>query len=401
MKKLLTTTLAIMAVLVVSGFFAPTTYAETARLEVQFEQKPLFNEASFAPGETISRFVKVKNNTSITQKVVAETINENNQDDLAKEFNLAIKEHDAETNLWNGTLAEFFTAGETYLSDLPANTEKQYDFSATFDPNAGNDYKGKKLGFDFLIGFQGQEGDGVKTQDIPVSGGGGGGYSGLLISNEAVENAIVQTENTAQVIINWQTNYSSTSQVIYGVYTGTPYTLNLLAENFGYPDATVEDLNKVLNHSVTINGLVPGNTYSYRVVSHASPATISYEHTFTVPFKSSVLQEKIDLTENIIEFPESNMTGGNVLARNNAILINEINNNVEEAAAGPISESENAVEKPNLLAQAANGVQSLTASAISVIGKNIYYFMGGMLIVLGGGFGATFISRKKRKRKSE
>jgi hypothetical protein len=32
-----------------------------------------------------------------------------------------------------------------------------------------------------------------------------------------------------------------------------------------------------------ISGLIPGATYRYRIVSHASPPTVGYEHMFTVP----------------------------------------------------------------------------------------------------------------------
>jgi hypothetical protein len=40
-----------------------------------------------------------------------------------------------------------------------------------------------------------------------------------------------------------------------------------------------------------LNGLVPGQTYLYRVISRASPPTISPEHQFTVPLSTSLLAQ--------------------------------------------------------------------------------------------------------------
>ena len=122
-------------------------------------------------------------------------------------------------------------------------------------------------------------------RDRVISGGGGSGpiilgQGNLMITNEHIRSA-TPPQPTVAVIV-WDTNKPATSQVIYGLTSSGPYTLNLTLSNFGYPFGTVEDTNKVKSHLVQISGLVPGQVYSYRVVSKASPATVSNEYTFVL-----------------------------------------------------------------------------------------------------------------------
>jgi hypothetical protein len=91
--------------------------------------------------------------------------------------------------------------------------------------------------------------------------------------------------------VSWTTNIPATSQVIYGLTSGGPYNLDMSAPNFGYPFSTTEEdlnVNKTTNHNVNILGL-PLGTYSYRVVSRASPATIGYEYHFVAVDERNLL----------------------------------------------------------------------------------------------------------------
>lgn len=61
--------------------------------------------------------------------------------------------------------------------------------------------------------------------------------------------------------------------------------------NYGYSFSTSEsdtpaNTNGVTLHTVVLTGLVPGTTYYYRTISHASPDTISYERSFTTSGKA-------------------------------------------------------------------------------------------------------------------
>lgn len=122
------------------------------------------------------------------------------------------------------------------------------------------------------------------------SSGGGSGSSlpRLKISNQLA--TIVRS--SGQVLITWATSRPAYGHVIYGIDTGTPYTLDLSKPNFGYPSSAPTDPSvighidpdgKVQFHAITLSGLTPGKKYRYRIVSHASPAVTSEEGYFTVP----------------------------------------------------------------------------------------------------------------------
>ena len=271
-------------------------FATAVPLSVSFSATPLFSEVNFLPGNEAIRTVGVSNNSGSPQDIIIEAINATSTGGLGDKLNLVIKEGD--TPLYTGTLGAFLNAGEVSLTpSLPDGASITYSFGVTFESDAGNNLQNKTLGFDLCVGFSGGDkhcGDTViggegDTGGGPTGGtggtitgtGGGGGTSGgthqLIISNEKA--IVVDTTAT----ITWDTNLLATSQVIFGLVSGGPYTLNLTPPNFGYPLYNAEDATKVISHSMLLTDLTPGQTYVYRVVSHASPPTISYEHEFTVP----------------------------------------------------------------------------------------------------------------------
>ena len=251
MNKAIKTILILLITVFGAGLlFVLPAKATEGPLVVQFETTPfpLFNEANFLPGEGVTRWIKVTNNSGSAQKIAIETINENDPDNFASKMNLVIKE--SATILYQDTLKKFFDAGETYLSNLANGATTQYDLTITFDSGSDNFYQGKVVGFDILVGFQGAGagtvcGNNIKEIDEQcdgtdlggqtctglgysggtlicnqscnfdtsscTGGGGGGGGSvslppGLTIFNEADWNV---TENS--VTITWQTNYFATS----------------------------------------------------------------------------------------------------------------------------------------------------------------------------------------------
>jgi hypothetical protein len=258
------------------------------------------------PGEGITRWVKVTNNSGNSQRIAIETINENDPDNFGSQLDLVIKE--GITTLYSNTLNNFFNAGETYLSDLNNGTTTQYDFTITFNSASGNPYQGRILGFDLLVGFQGTEG-GLPPASPGGDGGGssGGGLPpGLSILDESVR--VTEIEETSVTII-WTTSYFSTSQVIYG--TGTEaHTLDL-SDNTGTPPKygyshTTPEYNispKITAHSVTITGLNPATTYYFRAVSHASLA-ISQQFSFTTSEFTEERIGEIKGEEPILSQPE-------------------------------------------------------------------------------------------------
>jgi len=258
----------IFIVFAVGLFWISPVFANDS-LTIEFENEPLFNEANFLPGESITRWVKVTNNSEENQRIAAEAINVNNSSGLGYALVLEITE-DSQSQYINN-LSQFFNAGEVYLSNLASGNSATYNFSITFYPESNNTFQGKSLGFDILIGFQG-EGGGLP----PGSGSGGGGFlpPGLTI-REPIE---VIPETTSAIIV-WDTNYASTSRVVYSATSGQ-FDLSVGEPSYGYDQYTEEDSTKAINHSMTLTGLSVGTTYYYRCVSHGSFA-VSTEYNFT------------------------------------------------------------------------------------------------------------------------
>jgi len=271
---------------------------------------PIFSENNFMPGQDVVRLIRVRNYSGQNQRIAAEAINKNDPDEFSSQLNLSIKEDP--TIIFNNTLKQFFNQGETYLSTVATGNQAVYNFTINFNSGAGDEYQGKILGFDILVGFEGADG-GIET--LPTGGGGGGGElpPGLTITNETYLNV-----KNVSVTITWFTNYNSSSQVIYGA-EGENHTLDL-NDNTGSPPKygyayTTSEYNidpKVTLHSVTITGLTPGTKYYYRAVSHASLA-ISQEYTFNT-LTSTPSDEEKNQQEN----------STNLLQENGGIVDNNI-----------------------------------------------------------------------------
>jgi len=270
----------IFAIAVISGIllFGTNVFATPVDpLVVVFQPNPLFNQVNFLPGDTVTGSATVANNSGQAQKIGTQAVNVNNPDHsgyrLGDVMHLQITQ--GTNTLYNGTLSQFFSAGEIYLSDLVgsgANTT--YYYSITLDSNSGDNYQGLGLGFDISVGFFGAES--VSTE-VPVGGGGGGGgytSDNLIISNERI--TVIGPDS---VTIAWDTNLISSSRVIYSVSPAPVFDINN-PPNYNYTYSTIDDINKVLSHSVTITGLTPGTNYVFRCVSHASPDTLSPEFSF-------------------------------------------------------------------------------------------------------------------------
>jgi len=284
-KKNLKNLITILTISGIALFWLSPVFANG--LVVEFEKTPLFDEANFLPGQSITRWVKVINNTGETQSIATEAINfpgfpypaDTATDDLSRVLSIIIREQGG-SDLYGGltgekTLFNFYEHGEIYLSDILNSEFKEYEFEISFPQDKSNDWQEKTTGFDILVGIQG---DGGGNGGNGGNGGGGGAPRGLTI-REPIE--VTPTTNSAEII--WLTNYFSTSQVVYAAENES-YSFDLTQPNYGYPHAfpDPEDYTKVTAHSVTILGLESGTTYYYRCISHGSFA-MSTEHSFTTP----------------------------------------------------------------------------------------------------------------------
>jgi len=384
MKKALKTILITLITIFALGiFFISPVNAQNDELVVEYWdgtewkplQGPIFNETNFLPGQSVSRLVRVTNNSGQSQRIATEAINVSDPDRLGDVLNLEIKENGI--THYSNPLSKFFTAGEVYLSDLANGTTTQYDFIVTFYSGAGNPFQGKSLKFDILIGFQGT-GGGL----LPGAGTGAGGFlpPGLTIQEESVK---VTTTTETSVTITWTTSYLSTSQVIYSRYD-QPHTLDLSKPNYGYAYSKEGDnsgVDKVTNHTVTITGLDPATTYYFRTVSHGSLA-ISREYTFTTKGVAGITTEKpkgegVPEREKITETPSAP--------------------EVVEVSPTPSPSVEEG--KPQISGEVKKeGLGSLLLASLSVIGNMPWMIVALVLIVCGIVY-VGVVEWKRRKKK--
>jgi len=284
-------------------FWATPVFAQN--LVVDFGTTSLFNEANFLPGQSVTRCVNVTNNSGETKKIGLEIIDNLlcSTDCLSDKLDLVVSQS---TTILSGSLTTFYGAGEQILSDLNTGDTTTYCFSMTFNPDAGNTYKNSSADFNIKIGFFGEE-------SISQEVGGGGGHffvEGLEISNEDFLNI-----ETNSVTIIWDTNKNSTSRVIYSP-ENIPHTLQVNdPPNYGYVFSTDEDPGKTMDHSMFITGLLSGTTYYYRCISHASPDTVSQEHTFTTMAEGEVKGESTEKDEETSVggvLPEGEVAGATI-----------------------------------------------------------------------------------------
>jgi len=292
------------------AFLVTPQEAKASILTVNFTPNPLFNSGNFLPKDEVTGTVEVSNTDTINHEVLTEAINVSDNNGFGDKLHLVVKDASNAT-FFDGGFGSFLTNGvpTTLGTILPAET-RTFTYTVSFlDTTNDNSYQGKTLGFDLCVGFAGGasqcgdtqigpedtggiggDGDGAggggTIQGSGSGGGGGGGGGGSYVSNLQINNeeTTITNPEDGEVVIEWDTNFYATSQVIYGPASGT-YVLDLTvpyAPFYGYPSGTTESTIKVIHHVVTLSGLTPGEIYKYRVVSRASPPTISFERQFTV-----------------------------------------------------------------------------------------------------------------------
>ena len=162
MKKYLITSI------IVSLLICPLQVAQAGGIIVDYPGKPgpLFNELNWAPGESATNTITITNDNTNNQKVGFQINGSYTPGLLANIIILTVKDNPGGTIRYENTLAALHTAGELELDTLPPSTQKKYDFIATFNPSAGNEYQGLSEVFDMTIGF-------IATREDDDNGGDG------------------------------------------------------------------------------------------------------------------------------------------------------------------------------------------------------------------------------------
>ena len=164
MKKLLK--LIVIFTLVVAGAVAilrseKINFVSTAQavgdLTVNWQSDPLFFVQNFLPGDEETRTVIISNGGTSNRSLGLRAEMVSDPDNLSSQIFLTIKENGTEIFNTTSTLADLFneTAPPDFLqfAVLPPSTSATYEFIATFNPEAGDEYQGTSVVFDIIIGI--------------------------------------------------------------------------------------------------------------------------------------------------------------------------------------------------------------------------------------------------------
>ncbi|MBI3638170.1 fibronectin type III domain-containing protein [Candidatus Wolfebacteria bacterium] len=157
-----------------------------------------------------------------------------------------------------------------------SSSTEPFNYSYLWTPPSDGNYKIGARAEDKAINLSNNGEDGIAYDKS-------GNVSDIMTEHYGIAPVIsqetVMAVNVGQTsaTINWTTDDLSTSRVVYDTVShsalGSP-------ENYDYANSTIEDLTKVTNHSVVVNGLIPGTTYYIRTISAGSPQTVSGQISF-------------------------------------------------------------------------------------------------------------------------
>jgi hypothetical protein len=151
-----------------------------------------------------------------------------------------------------------------YPSDEPAGAQDQINLALT--KNHQMVLKNLKDNSDYTFVIKGKDsaGNDVDAQNVKIKTA--TDLRPPVIQNLSVESTItgVGQDAKAQVIVNWDTDEPSTTQVEYGEGT---------SDTFG--QTTQEDTNLTLNHTVTVSGLSPSTIYHLRAKSNDKAGNVA------------------------------------------------------------------------------------------------------------------------------
>jgi len=125
-----------------------------AKLNVVFENTPLFSEANILPGDSVSRYIKVSNPDDINYRVGTKAVDIADPDGLGDVLQLVISGHVSGIEYFNDSLSEFLNGDIVLLEDMSSGDSVQYDYYVYFEEQSGNDYQLKSLYFDIELGSE-------------------------------------------------------------------------------------------------------------------------------------------------------------------------------------------------------------------------------------------------------
>ena len=290
----------------------------TGGIEVGYERTPLFDDANLAPGDSVSRWVTVKNSDSAPRAVSMQFYDTDKGgfgllgQNLASQFNFEIKKNGA--SVYSKKLDAAFDESEIAMnSSLAAGADEKYDFILSFDTAAGNDYQNKQLSFSICVGFAG---DNFCVSDSEEeSGNGGGGMTLTSISGGGIggDRAAVPLKyfdyevksyclnnGTAMAMFTWKTDAPATGRALHASANSAKFDAAL--PDFGY-QATKWETKAETDHMAFAFNLFPALTYDWRLdmtTADSRRVTTQSLGTFIAPACVLGASDEKDIIEDVM-----------------------------------------------------------------------------------------------------
>lgn len=126
-------------------------------LEITYENVPLFTEKNLVPGDTVSRWVKIKNVSAFDTAIYLSAEDKSTPSTILSNV-LILKIECGGGQVYNGTLANLFTLTDLtaapLLGTLSAGDLLTCTLTVAFDKTADNPYQGLTTTTDFIFGFE-------------------------------------------------------------------------------------------------------------------------------------------------------------------------------------------------------------------------------------------------------
>ena len=211
-------------------------------LAVSFETIPLFDESNFIPGDSVTKWVEVKNNGAEDRLVAVRAHNITGSEPnpiLPEVLELGITEdtNGSSAEIYRDSLENFFNLDSLALSNLAPGPGTTYYFTVSMDFDVGNEYQGKQVVFDLIFGYECEEpgGDGCVWNIAAQNVGNASGSINTILINITHMFSLVQN-NSESVNNNINTDADIGGNSGGSVETGSDSIIlkikNLFNKNF-------------------------------------------------------------------------------------------------------------------------------------------------------------------------
>lgn len=107
------------------------------------------------PTYSLSNVVTIENKSTDSQFVGHRAFNIQTSEgaDIAEALELVIVRNSVNKQVWQSSLAEFYTTSEAVLGVLGPGKTDSFEYTISMKKDAGNEYQGKKTQFDLVFGY--------------------------------------------------------------------------------------------------------------------------------------------------------------------------------------------------------------------------------------------------------